>query len=197
MASTHQTRHSLLLRAFDLEDEDAWEEFVQQYHRFILCVLNQLGVPRDDLQDLSQQILIALARDLPRYDRERARFRTWLSTIVRNKANTYFRKSYSLKKTLDRVSLERGEEGELKAPDIENIIEKEWAAYIGSLAMERVRGSFEGQAIEVFELGLDGHSAAQIAEKTKLTVATVYTLKKRVKKRLYLEIRNLTSELES
>ena len=94
------------------------------------------------------------------------------------------------------MSNEPNEQDELRAPDIDGIIEKEWAAYVGSLAMERVRDSFEGQAIEVFELGLDGLSAAQIAEQTKLTVATVYTLKKRVKKRLYLEIRNLTSELE-
>ncbi|MGJ8725771.1 MAG: RNA polymerase sigma factor [Roseibacillus sp.] len=197
MSSTFQTHHSLLKRATDLDDGKAWEQFVQQYRRFILCVLNQLGVPRDDLEDLSQQILIALTRDLPRYDRDRARFRTWLSTIVRNKANSYFRKRYSLKRCLDRVSNEQGEQDELKAPDIDKVIEREWAAYVGSLAMERVRASFEGQAIAVFELGLDGHSAAQIAEKTKLTVATVYTLKKRVKKRLYLEIRNLTSELES
>ena len=85
---------------------------------------------------------------------------------------------------------------EISTPEIENIIEKEWAAYIASQAMNRVRENFQGQAIEVFELGLDGHSAAHIAEKTKLTVATVYTLKKRVKKRLYLEIRQLSSELE-
>ncbi|GHC42407.1 sigma-70 family RNA polymerase sigma factor [Roseibacillus persicicus] len=196
MATNNQTRHSLLQRATDLKDEDAWEQFAQQYHRFILCVLHQLGVPRDDLEDLTQQVLIALTRDLPRYDRDRARFRTWLSTIIRNKANSYFRKQYSQKRCLDAVSAGPEVQQEFKAPDIAEIIEKEWAAYIGSLAMKRVKESFQGQAIEVFELGLDGHSAAEIAEKTNLTVATVYTLKKRVKKRLYLEIRNLASELE-
>ena len=36
----------------------------------------------------------------------------------------------------------------------------------------------------------------EISEKTGLTISSVYTLKKRVKKRLYLEIRALCSELE-
>lgn len=48
----------------------------------------------------------------------------------------------------------------------------------------------------VFELSLDGHSAATIAEQTGLSVASVYTLRKRVKKRLYLEIRAVAAELE-
>ena len=88
MSSSFHTHHSLLQRAVDLDDGKAWDQFVGQYRRFILCVLNQLGVPHNDLEDLSQQILIALTRDLSRYDRDRARFRTWLSTIVRNKANS-------------------------------------------------------------------------------------------------------------
>ena len=94
------------------------------------------------------------------------------------------------------MSQERQAHEEITLPEIEDIIEKEWAAYIASQAMNRVRENFQGQAVEVFEMSLDGHSASHIAEKTKLTVATVYTLKKRVKKRLYLEIRQLASELE-
>ena len=196
MTSTFQTRHSLIQRATDLKDDGAWEEIVQRYHHFIRCVLNQLGIPHDDLEDLSQQILIALTQSLPRYDRSKAKFRSWLSTIIRNKANSYFRKHYSTQQSLNRLTNESRAHEKISTPEIENIIDKEWAAYIASQAMTRVREAFQGQAIEVFELNLDGHSAAHIAEKTKLTVATVYTLKKRVKKRLYLEIRQLVSELE-
>ncbi len=196
MASTFQTRHSLLQRATDLKDESAWVEVVEQYRHFIFCVLNQLGVSRDDLEDLSQQILIGLTKSLPRYDRKKAKFRYWLSAIIRNKANSYFRKQYSAKKSLDQMSNHARENHEITAPEIENVIEREWAAYIGSQAMCRTREAFSGQAMEVFELGLDGHCAADIAAKTQLTIATVYTLKKRVKKRLYLEIRKLSAELE-
>ena len=63
-------------------------------------------------------------------------------------------------------------------------------------AMTRVRSVFRGQAVRVFELSLDGLPAAVIAERTGLSVSSVYTLRKRVKKRLYLEIRALVAELE-
>lgn len=196
MAILEQTQYTLLQRATDLNDEEAWAEFVEKYRHFINCVLIQIGVARDDLEDVSQQILIALTRDIGRYDRNRAKFRSWLGTIVRNKANSYFRKHYRRKKCLDEVTNNSVEQEQFNSPAIEEVIEKEWAAYVGSLAMKRVRKSFQGQAVEVFELGLDGYSTSQIAEKTNLTVATVYTLKKRVKKRLYLEIRSLSSSLE-
>ena len=196
MTSTFHTRHTLLQRATNLEDEKAWDEFVQHYRHFIFCVLNQLGVSHDDLDDLCQQILVALTQNLPSYDRNRAKFRVWLSSIVRNKANSYFRKHYSAQKNLNRITNEQRIREDITIPEVEQIIEKEWAAYIASQAMNRVRETFQGQAIDVFELSLDGHSAAHIAEKTKLTIASVYTLKKRVKKRLYLEIRQLASELE-
>ncbi|MFC7339466.1 RNA polymerase sigma factor [Haloferula chungangensis] len=196
MASTFQTRYSLLQRATDLKDEGAWDEIVLQYRQFICCVLHQLGIAQDDIEDLTQQILIALTRDLPCYDRKRARFRAWLGAIVRNKANSHFRKHYSTRRCLDEVSHDCQVRAEISVPEIEQIIETEWAAYVASKAMNRVRDSFQGQAIEVFELGLDGHSAARIAEMTELSIASVYTLKKRVKKRLYLEIRKLAAELE-
>ena len=80
--------------------------------------------------------------------------------------------------------------------DLDRFIENEWATYVSNLAMDRVRAVFRGQAIRVFELTLDGLSAAEIAESTGLSVSSVYTLTKRVKKRLYLEIRAITAELE-
>lgn len=196
MADPHQTRHTLLQRACDVGNERAWEELVQHYRRFILYILRQLGVGSDDLEDLTQQVLLALTRDLPRYDRSRARFRTWLSAIIRNAALMHFRKQNNARKHLRIFEDEQSIDHSNLVPDISKLIESEWSTYVSNLAMERVRGVFHGQAIQVFELGLDGHSATDIAERTGLTISSVYTLRKRVKKRLYLEIRAVASELE-
>lgn len=196
MPDAHLTRHTLLQRACDVRDERAWSEFVQNYRRFILYVLNELGVLRDDLEDVTQQILLALTRDLPSYDHTRGRFRTWLSTVIRNAAYDYFRKKNCRQKHLRVLEDEQVTTPEFHAPEISLLIEKEWSVYIASLAMARVRKVFRGQAIQVFELGLDGSSIAQIASQTGLTVSSIYTLRKRVKKRLYLEIRAVSAELE-
>ena len=196
MTPAQPTRHTLLQRACNVSDESAWNEFVQHYRRFILYILRHLGVAADDVEDLTQEILIALTRDLPRYERSRAGFRTWLGTVIRNSAFVHFRKSNCHHKYLRIFENEQATDLAGRIPDITRVIEDEWSTYVASLAMTRVREVFQGNAIEVFELTLDGHSAAAVAERTGLTVASVYTLNKRVKKRLYLEIRALSSELE-
>ncbi len=197
MNELHQTRYTLLQRACDLHDEQAWEEFVGCYRPFIFYILRQqMGVDLDDIEDVAQQILIALTRDLPRFDRSRARFRTWLGTVIRNAALAHFRKQKNRYARVRMFGEEQSVDRMGQPSEIDRRIEQEWAAYVASLAMKRVQNVFRGQAVEVFELGLDGRSAAEIAEQTGLSVASVYTLRKRVKKRLYLEIRALVAELE-
>ena len=197
MIQAHQTRHTLLRRARDGGDERAWDELVQHYRRFIHHILKELGVAIDDAEDLSQQILVVLNRDLASYDRSRARFRTWFGTVIRNVAFEHFRKEKSTQKKLHRFGCEQALDGVGATPEVTGLIEREWSTYIANVAMENVRSLFKGQAIEVFELSLEGHSADEIAERSGLTVASVYTLRKRVKKRLYLEIRALSEDLEA
>lgn len=196
MDNLNQTSYTLLQRACDLHDEAAWVEFADHYLRFIYYILNQMGVGAADVEDVAQQILIMLTRDLGNYDRSKARFRTWLSAVIRNAALVYFRKEKSQQKRIRVFGEERRVESMDQPSEIDQRIEAEWEEYVAELAMERVRGVFKGQAMTVFELGMEGLSAAEVADQTGLSVASVYTLRKRVKKRLYLEIRALVAELE-
>ncbi|WP_346187446.1 sigma-70 family RNA polymerase sigma factor [Rubritalea halochordaticola] len=191
------TRHSLIMRACDVGDADAWQELVQQYQRFIYYVLGEIGIDHADLDDVSQQVLVHLTRDLASYDKNKGSFRGWLSAVIRNTALSHLRKSKRRSIRLQKFGQElQIDEADAMAPELDALIEEEWTTYIANLAMEKVRATFQGQAVKVFELGLDGLSAEQIAEQTDLTVQSVYTLRKRVKKRLYLEIRALTADLE-
>lgn len=196
MENPNQTRYTLLQRACDLHDEQAWEEFVGHYHRFIFYILRELGVDDRDIEDLAQQVLLSLTKDISHYDRSRARFRTWLSTVIRNAALAHFRKQNTRRNYIRVFGEEQSLDAMEQPSDIDQRIEQEWSAYVANLAMTKVKAVFQGQAIEVFELGLDGLSAAEIADRTGLSVSSVYTLRKRVKKRLYLEIRALVAELE-
>ena len=84
MSNEWLTRHTLLQRAIDQNDETAWKEFVSYYQDFIVMVLSKMAVLPDYKDDLTQEILIKLWKNLESYNRERAQFRTWLSTIIRN-----------------------------------------------------------------------------------------------------------------
>jgi RNA polymerase sigma-70 factor (ECF subfamily) len=193
MPESRATRHTLIRRACDPADQAAWIEFDRIYRRFISFVLGKLGVETDDIDDLTQQILLTLTRDLPGYDKERARFRTWLSAVIRHAALAHLRRQRVARGRLSELIPNAPDSSE---PEIDRRIESEWATYLASMAMERVREKFEGSAMEVFELSLDGLSTQEISARTGLATASVFTLRKRVKKRLYLEIRSLIAELE-
>ncbi|MBK1825611.1 RNA polymerase sigma factor [Haloferula rosea] len=194
---TNGTRYTLLERAVDTGSDGAWEELVETYHRFIFHILHQLNIDRADIDDLSQQVLFTLTQSLPNYDRKRAKFRTWLSTIIRNTAFSHHRKLNRYKNRFETSGRpELFEDPTCGESALDRLIEHEWAAYISGMAMERVRQTFRGNAVEIFQMSLDGMSTERIADKTGLTVASVYTLRKRVKKRLYLEIRALTARME-
>ena len=198
MKEVNETSHTLLQRACNPNDQDAWAEFFGHYKRFIYYILHQVHVPKDEIEDVAQKILVTLTANLPRYDRNRAKFRSWLSSVIRNAASTHLRqlrvRESRFPLNLDDLDLHSA--ASLDESSLDQLIENEWTTYISNLAMERIRETFHGKAIEVFELGLDGQSAEEISRKTGLAVASVYTLRKRVKKRLFLEVRAITADLE-
>lgn len=191
--STLETNYSLIHRAHNLSDDKAWKELVEHYRRFILYILRKLNMPQNDLEDVTQQVLIRLSRELPKFDKEQATFRTWLSRMITNIAISHFRRP---KRQQVGVEYLDTSDGDGHIAEIESIIENEWSTYIETQAIDRVRAVFKGKAILVFELDLKGSSTEEIVMQTQLSVSSVYTLRKRVKKRLYTEIRSLIDDLE-
>jgi RNA polymerase sigma-70 factor (ECF subfamily) len=196
MMDQYQTRYTLLRRASDSNDEAAWEDIVSHYRNFIIYMLRKMNVPQNDIEDVAQQILMLLVRDIGQYDRERARFRSWLGSVIRNATLNYFRRQQARAVRMCSVNPDMDVLGTTHPAEIDVQIEREWAVYVGKLAMERTRTVFQGQAVEVFEMGLEGMAAADIAKQTGLSVSSVYTLRKRVKARVYREIRDVAAELE-
>ena len=83
------TRKTLLMRACDQKDQQAWEEFVAYYRPFIGIILRYLYVKEHDIDDLSQTVIINLWKKLDSFDADRSKFRTWLSTVIRNAVTTF------------------------------------------------------------------------------------------------------------
>ncbi len=188
-----QTRLTLVDRARDLNDNHAWNEFTDYYAGFIRMVLMQLQAPLDDLEDLSQTILVKLWKNLStvELDRDHARFRTWLGTIIRNTYYTHCSQAASRKRREAAATT-----ADVVPPDIEDIIESEWRKHIIALVIERLNASFSGKAMDVFSMTLDGKSADDIASALELTKDSVYVLRNRVQSRFRKEARQLRSYLE-
>lgn len=188
-----KTRQTLIGRARDPNDGKAWDEFTDYYASFIRMVLMQLQAPQEDLDDLSQTILMKLWKNLStvELDRDHARFRSWLGAVIRNTFYTHCSQSSSRKRRETKAAV-----ADVVSPDIEGIIESEWRKHIIALVIERLNASFSGKAMEVFTMTLDGKSVDEIASELELTKDSVYVLRNRVQSRFRKEARQLRTYLE-
>ncbi|MCM8531986.1 MAG: sigma-70 family RNA polymerase sigma factor [Lentisphaeraceae bacterium] len=189
------TQQTLIQRAQNPDDHQAWEDFVLFYQSFVKMVVRKSNISLDEEDDLVQSILLKVWKGLPNYEyrKENAKFRTWLSTIIRNTSITYFKKN---EKELDKKNSMLQNIEKVSESAIESIIDAEWNEYVASLAMDKVKEKFEGQAIEVFRLSLEEKNAREISELLNIKEDTVYSLRSRVKRRLKQEISALRELIE-
>jgi len=198
MTKEWTTRNTLLLRAKDPDDTLAWDDFCTYYRRFVRIVLEHLNAPQQHLDDIIQECLLRIWGEYPNldYDPQRARFRTWLSTVIRNTMINYINKQKRIKDKHDKYSEENVTVcKDMVESDFAAVVEKEWQVYVANLALERVRTKFSGKAIEAFEMLVKGATIEEIAQELELAVSSVYKLTGRVRDQLVKEIQELEREL--
>lgn len=193
MSENWNTRKSLLLRASNPKDHEAFEEFAYYYENFIRMVLRKLGVQSSQLSDLQQELLIKLWKDLSKFDADHkhSNFRGWLSVVIRHEVYAFFRKTKKENELQDFIIVDSGTES-----GVDKIIEEEWKAYITTLAVQKMKDHFDGNAMQIFELVLEGKSISEIADKLSLKEKSVYVIRTRVKAKFQNEIRRIRSLLE-
>jgi len=198
MSDDWTTRQTLLMRVKNQDDEQAWNEFVSYYRTFIKVILKYLHVSENDVEDLSQEVLLKIWKGLAKlnYDSEKARFRTWMNKVIRNAVIDFQRSRNRKVKTVNNQNEFYTDNFPLDNDEFSKIIDKEWRAHITNLALENIRSSFNGNAMSVFDMCLDGLPTNSIAEKLDLAEASVYKLRRRVEEKLIQEIKLLKSELE-
>lgn len=199
--SAYQTRHTLLHRARDRGDEAAWAEFTGYYRDFIYMVIHKMGIKHPDSDDLVQASFLKVWKNIDRFkvDDERAKFRTWLSTIIRNLVINHInqRKGVQKQQTLeDNRNVMPAFLHTVSETEVDEIIQKEWEAYVVNLAMENIKTLFSKRAIEIFSLMLDGADIKTVSERYGIEVNSVHKLKTRVKNRLIEEIQHIRENLE-
>lgn len=193
------TRQTLLMRAQDPQDSDAWEEFILFYKPFLFQILHRMNINFNDFDDLVQDILLKLWKGLSKYDKEKAKFRTWLSYVTRNTVISFFR-SKSSRPDLMEMDAEALEQtayiNSFSTTALEKIFEDEWRAYLCSLAMENIKKLFTGNAVEVFTMSQKGMKPQEIADELNLTKESVSVLSSRVRSKFSAELKKLVNNLE-
>jgi RNA polymerase sigma-70 factor (ECF subfamily) len=64
---------------------------VREYSRYVIGLLGRLGVASADVEDVAQEVYLAVHAQLPSFEARRS-FKTWLCGVCRHKAADYRRK---------------------------------------------------------------------------------------------------------
>ena len=190
----NETRQSLLLRA-QTGEENAWKDLTDLYRPLILGWLHRQGVPPGDLEDLSQEVLLNVVKYLPGYQHSghRGAFRSWLRTIVCNRAADYWR-------ALDAATQAQGGSGATAAlqqiADPDSDLNRQWDEehdrYVLDGLLDLVEEEFEPITLQAFRrLVLVSIRGAEATQDPVLSVTAVYIAKSRVLARIRQEAEGL------
>ena len=86
------TRQSLLSRLRDWDDQESWREFFETYWRLIYSVARKSGLTDDEAQDVVQETVITVAKNIGKYDPREGSFKSWLLHTTRWRIADQFRR---------------------------------------------------------------------------------------------------------
>jgi RNA polymerase sigma factor (sigma-70 family) len=186
-----QTPISLLERLRLRPDPESWQRLVDLYSPLLRDWLRRYAVSHADADDLIQEVLTVLVRELPdfRHDLRRGAFRRWLRNILVNRLRTFWR---SRRATLEGA---RGNEidellGRLEEPsdELARLWDLEHDRYVLGRLTELLKTEFEPTTWQAFRLvALEGQSHAEAAAGLGLSVNAIRIAKSRVLKRMRQE----------
>lgn len=178
------TSLSLLECASRPEDSQSWSRFVGVYSPLLRHWLNRFQIQTSDADDLIQDVLIVVARELPNFEHSQRKgsFRSWLRKILINKLRGFWRSANYRPTATGATSLQQ-QLNELAdaASATSRLWDKEHDEFVMKRLMDQVRSRFSEQTWEAFRRqAVDGHSARKVADELEMKVNQVYLAKSRV-----------------
>jgi RNA polymerase sigma-70 factor (ECF subfamily) len=189
----NETPLSLLERLRIRPDERAWGRLVELYTPWVRNWLSQFGVPEADADDIVQEVLGTLVREMPEFQHSgrRGAFRMFVRNIASNRLHSYWRGR--------RDARDHAHDMEQLADPHSAIWshwEREHDRFILQRLMELIEPEFSPSTWNSFRrLVLDGQKPAQVANDLGLSVNAVLIAKSRVLRRLREESNDLIEEV--
>jgi RNA polymerase sigma-70 factor (ECF subfamily) len=198
MALPPETRASLLLRIQDPEDVEAWIEFQDIYRPLVYRLGRSRGLQDADAHELAQDVMIAVAGAIERWepDRQRSRFRTWLYRVARNTlinqlAQQNRREQATGNTDVQRLLLQVTARDDGQTLELQQDLRRQtflWAA-------AQARRSCKPATWEAFwQTCVEGRTVAEVASQLKMTPGAVYVCRSRVMAKLRQLVEQVSSE---
>jgi RNA polymerase sigma-70 factor (ECF subfamily) len=188
-----ETSFSLLERLRVQSDSVSWKRFVDLYGPLLLGWLRRQGVSPHDADDLVQEVLGVVVRELPafQHNQRTGAFRAWLRTILVNRLRAFWRARRTQPVAQGGAAPDL-EEMEDFRDDLTRLEDQEHDRYILRRLMELLEPEFAPTTWQAFQrVALQGQSASAAAADLGLSVNAVWLARSRVLRRLREESRGL------
>lgn len=187
-----ETTSTRLLRRAAQHDNAAWRQLVSLYGPVVRFWIRRSGLSGSDLADVFQEVFIAVARNIEKFEREpgRAKFRAWLKTVATSKTNDHFRRvakrpeAYGGTTAVQKLGHIEAAVELIDESDDEALALSE-DAFLAQRMLEIVHKEFRENTWNAFyRTAIDGLNATEVAEELGMTPVAVRKSKSRVLKRL-------------
>lgn len=196
MASTPNTRISLIARLSDISDREAWQEFAELYEPFIFRQGRNFGLQPTDARELVQEVLIAVSKAVQKFEvsSDRGRFRTWLYAVGRNICLRYLARLRSQElsgqdSAVTALLAELPDRKSVELPELTVELQRHCFLQLS----RQVRREFQPQTWAAFwQTAVENHSVQSVADGLKMSVGAVYVARSRVMARLKQRIQDVS-----
>ncbi|EDM27309.1 probable ECF sigma factor [Lentisphaera araneosa HTCC2155] len=200
MKDQYKTRFTLIQRIqTESRDDKTWEDFVASYENYIYVIIRSFKLSPALCQDLLQNVLLQLWKDLPKFEYRpnKCRFRTWLSVVTKNVVRTYLKsKAGRNEKQNIEYSSALHSVDNISDAEIEQIADKEWKIFILEKALDNLKSSISEKIMIALQDSFDNIPTRTTAEKLSTTEASVRVYRQRGTNALKKEVLRLNTELD-
>jgi RNA polymerase sigma-70 factor (ECF subfamily) len=197
MPETPDTRPSLLVRLKDARDEVAWREFVEIYEPLLRRLARQRGFQDADAAELTQEVLLAVAGAIERWDPDRRRgsFRGWLSRVARNlMVNVLVRRQRGPRVIGGTDMMQLLEEEPERDCRESALFDGEHRRQLFLWASGQIRSEFRDSTWQAFwRTCVENRPIAEVAAELRLSPGAVYVARSRVMARLREKVSEASS----
>ena len=197
------TRYSLLSRLQNWNDQESWKFFFDTYWRLIYSIALKSGLTETEAQDVVQETIISVAKDIHKFKRDRAlgSFKGWLRNLTRWRIADQLRRRMQSRLDEDLTTRDNVPPVEIaEIPDpaggaLDDIWEQEWRSNLFEAALERVKRKVKEEHFQIFDLHVIREwPVIQVAQTLNISVGQVYLAKFRLLARIRKEVRKLEQE---
>ena len=194
MSSTHLS----LLAEAQAGSQQAWSRLVELYQPLLYGWLRRQNVPHDDAQELTQEVLAVVVKEIGQFDHEGrpGGFRRWLKEITVHRALGFLRaRKIRIVAPGGSTFLEQLHQLESPASSLSRRWDGEFDLHVLRRLLEGLGSEFEPDTIAAFrKVTLEGVAPDQAAQQLGMSVGAVYSAKSRVLRKLRKEAKGLVDE---